>query len=123
MKGNFLPNGKTFRNLYLSLESDYTFRQEKAFTAYGTETRTPSWWLINVAAGTDFSKNGKNVLSIIISGTNLTDVAYQNHLSRLKYTDENLLTGRMGVFNQGRNFSVKLFVPLEWDWKRPKNSD
>jgi iron complex outermembrane receptor protein len=45
----------------VSLESDYTFRQEEAFTAYGTETPTPAWWLINAAAGTDFSKNGKSL--------------------------------------------------------------
>jgi len=46
---------------------------------------------------------------------NLTDVAYQNHLSRLKYTDENMATGRMGVFNMGRNFSLKLNLPLQFD--------
>jgi len=43
---------------------------------------------------------------------NLGDVAYQSHLSRLKYTEENPVTGRMGVFNVGRNFSVKVNVPL-----------
>jgi len=117
LKGNFLPNGKTFRNFYLSLESDYTFRQEKAFTAYGTETPTPSWWLINLAAGTDFSKNGRSLFSIIISGTNLTDVAYQNHLSRLKYTSVNNVTGRQGVFNVGRSFNIKVNVPLSFKWK------
>jgi iron complex outermembrane receptor protein len=39
-------------------------------------------------------------------------VAYQNHLSRLKYNEENLSTQRQGVFNMGRNFSIKLNVPL-----------
>ena len=43
---------------------------------------------------------------------NLTDVAYQNHLSRLKYTDENPVTGRVGVFNMGRNFTARLIVTL-----------
>ena len=117
LKGNFLPNGKTIRNFYVSLESDYTFRQEEAFTAYGTETPTPAWWLINAAAGTDFSKNGKSLFSIIISGTNLTDVAYQNHLSRLKYTQVNNVTGRQGVFNVGRSFNIKVNVPLSFKWK------
>ena len=42
------------------------------------------------------------------------DVAYQNHLSRLKYAAVNNVTGRQGVFNMGRNFSVKVNVPLEW---------
>jgi iron complex outermembrane receptor protein len=40
-------------------------------------------------------------------------VAYQNHLSRLKYTADNLVTGRPGVFGVGRNFSVKLNVPFD----------
>jgi len=47
---------------------------------------------------------------------NLGDVAYQNHLSRLKYTDMNNVTGRMGVFNIGRNFGIKVNVPLDFKW-------
>ena len=43
--------------------------------------------------------------------------AYQNHLSRLKYTDINYVTGRMGVYNMGRNLSVKINVPLEFKVK------
>jgi iron complex outermembrane receptor protein len=45
------------------------------------------------------------------------DVAYQNHLSRLKYLPENLATGRMGVYNLGRSFSIKLNVPLHFQLK------
>jgi iron complex outermembrane receptor protein len=45
---------------------------------------------------------------------NITDIAYQNHLSRLKYTAENVVTGRTGVFNMGRNFSIKLNIPLSF---------
>ena len=117
LKGNFLPGGKTLRNFYVSLESDYTFRQDKAFTGYNTETATPAWWLINVATGADITRNGKILFSIIVSGSNLTDVAYQNHLSRLKYTSVNNVTGRQGVFNVGRSYNVKLNVPLSFHWK------
>ena len=49
-------------------------------------------------------------MSLFISGENLADVAYQSHLSRLKYAPENPATGRMGVFNMGRNISVKLIM-------------
>ena len=48
---------------------------------------------------------------------NIGDVAYQNHLSRLKYAAENMATGRQGVFNMGRNFSIKLNIPLSWKTK------
>ena len=43
---------------------------------------------------------------------NLTDVCYQDHLSRLKYADLDVVTGRRGVFNMGRNFVLKLAVPI-----------
>ena len=65
--------------------------------------------------GTQYTKKGKQLFSISLTAQNLTDVAYQNHLSRLKYTSENRATGRMGVFNMGRNFSLKLNVPLKFD--------
>jgi iron complex outermembrane recepter protein len=65
--------------------------------------------------GTHIKHNGKQICSLSLVAQNLTDVAYQNHLSRLKYTDENLATGSMGVYNMGRNFSVKLNVPLVFD--------
>lgn len=40
------------------------------------------------------------------------DRAYQNHLSRLKYTDVNVMTGRQGIFSMGRNISLKIVVPM-----------
>ena len=49
-----------------------------------------------------------------VTGTNLTDKAYQSHLSRLKYADYNPVTGRQGVFNMGRNVIFKITLPLEW---------
>jgi iron complex outermembrane receptor protein len=45
-------------------------------------------------------------------GQNITDVAYQHHLNRLKYGPMNEPTGRMGVFNMGRNFSFKVNIPI-----------
>ena len=117
LKGNFLEKGDRLRNLYVSFESDYTFRQENAFTGYDTETPTPGYWLINASIGTDVMCKGKTLFTINLSGTNLTDVAYQNHLSRLKYTAINSVTGRQGVFNVGRSFAIKVNVPLSFKWK------
>ncbi len=117
LKGNFLPKGKSLRNIYLSLESDYTFRQNHAFTGYNTETASPAYWLINASVGTDIvSGNGKHLVTISLSGMNLSDVAYQSHLSRLKYTAVNNATGRQGVYNIGRSFAMKVNVPLSFKW-------
>jgi iron complex outermembrane receptor protein len=106
------PKGNKIRNLVIHLEADHSFNQNHPFTAYGTETKTPGYTLINAGiSGNVISKN-RTLFSIYINAMNLGDVAYQTHLSRLKYTDPNPLTGRIGVFNMGRNFSFKVNVPF-----------
>ena len=64
--------------------------------------------------GADIKSKNKTLATLLIGANNITNVAYQNHLSRLKYAPENPVTGRVGVFNMGRNFSVKLNVPIEF---------
>lgn len=92
---------------------DNYFRQDHFYSAYGTETATPGYTLLNVGLGADFVSNNRTLFSLFINANNLTDVAYQNHLSRLKYEAVNNVTGRMGVYNMGRNVSVKLVVPIQ----------
>jgi iron complex outermembrane receptor protein len=114
LMANFKKIGSSFLNLYFKFESDWNFKQNKPFLAYETETATTAYTLLNTGAGVDIAKNEKTIFSIHVAVINLANTAYQNHLSRLKYTDENLLTGRTGVFNMGRNFSLKLNVPLDF---------
>jgi len=116
LKGNFLSNGRFVRNLYLGIESDYTFKHTHPFTGYNTETATSDYWLVDITAGTDIVRRNKTLFSIHLSALNIGDVAYQNHLSRLKYAAVNNVTGRQGVFNMGRNFGIKLNVPLDFKW-------
>jgi len=117
-KASFNKLSNVLRNAYLKFEIDNTFAQNDAFTAFNTETATKGYTLLNAGIGTDvMTKDNKTIFSISLSGINLGDVAYQNHLSRLKYGPENLATGRMGIYNMGRNFSVKVNVPLSFDWK------
>jgi iron complex outermembrane recepter protein len=112
LRGNFLSQGKNFKNFYLSISGDYTLAQHNAFTGYNTETVTGSYYLLNAGAGADITSKGKTIVSVHLSGFNLTNAAYQNHLSRLKYAPVNNVTGRQGVFDMGRNFSIKIDVPL-----------
>ena len=56
--------------------------------------------------------NRKDFMNIYISAENLSDVAYQSHLSRLKYAPQNPLSGRSGVYNMGRNLSLKVIFNL-----------
>ncbi|GAA4336347.1 TonB-dependent receptor [Flaviaesturariibacter amylovorans] len=114
LRAAFPKAGRSLRNAYVRVELDRTFRQSNAFLSYNTETPTPGYGLLNAGIGGDVLSKGKVLFTVHLTGTNLTDVAYQNHLARLKYAAVNEATGRRGVFNMGRNFSVKVNVPLEW---------
>jgi iron complex outermembrane receptor protein len=118
IKGEFLKKGKSLRNLVLSFEVDHTFKQEHAFTAYATETPTNGYTLFNASASADVVVKNKTIFSFYFNAINFTDVAYQSHLSRLKYTEVNPATGRQGVFNMGRNFSFKINIPLVFENKK-----
>ena len=111
IKTNFEKVNNTFSDFYAKFSVDHYFKQNNIYSAFDTETATPNYTLLSVGIGADIKAFGKkDFFNVFISGENLTDVAYQNHLSRLKYAPENPATGRMGVFNMGRNFSVKLMM-------------
>jgi len=113
-----VEKGKLIQNLTLKFEMEKTFDQNFSFSAFGTETPTPGYLLLNAGIQTDIIKKDKTLFSIYLSVMNLTDAAYQNHLSRLKYQGENLSTGRVGVFNSGRNFSFKIHIPFSHTLKK-----
>jgi iron complex outermembrane receptor protein len=88
--------------------------QNNVFTAYGTERPAAGYTLLNAGIGADVvGRNHKTMFTLTLAGQNLTDVAYQNALSRLRYADVNNVTGRTGLFNMGRNISILLSVPLD----------
>jgi iron complex outermembrane receptor protein len=119
LRANFKKSGKSLRNFYFKVEMETNFEQNKPFFAYNTETVTPGYTLLNSGIGTDIiNKKEKTIFSVHFAGINLTNAAYQNHLSRLKYTDVNMVTGRVGVLNMGRNFSLKINIPMEFDEKK-----
>ncbi len=118
LRGDFKKIQKNISNGYIKFELDNTFAKNNIFSAYNTETKTSGYTLLNAGVGADIvSKRGTTLFSLYIAGTNLADVAYQNHLSRLKYAAQNMATGRAGVFNMGRNFSIKVNVPLSFNLK------
>ncbi|HJT74212.1 MAG TPA: TonB-dependent receptor [Chitinophaga sp.] len=115
LKGRFKKVGGVMQNAYAGVQMDLTFAQNDVFSAYQTETTTKGYTLLNAGIGTDFvNKKNKVLFSLHLAANNITDVAYQNHLSRLKYAPENEATGRVGVYNMGRNFSVKVAIPIDF---------
>ncbi len=117
-RADFKQVSKSFKNCYAKIEIDYTFKQNNPFTAYNTETKTAAYTLLNFGIGTDYYlKKNHQLLSVYFTASNIADVAYQSHLSRLKYAAENMVTKRQGVFNVGRNFGIKINVPLSFTLK------
>ena len=54
---------------------------------------------------------GHNCIELTLSCQNLLDKVYQPHLSRLKYIDTP--TGKQGLSAMGRNFCVKVNIPID----------
>lgn len=114
LRGEFPKVLHVFSNLYAKFEVNTVSSQDNYFAGYDTETATNGYVLLNAGIGSDIRISGKNRFSFHIALNNIGDVSYQSHLSRLKYADENPVTGRVGVFNMGRNFTARIIVPFSW---------
>ena len=101
-----------FNNLYVAAGLDCYLKQTHIHSADDTETATPSYTLVSLSAGTDIQVKGRKVAELYVTADNLLNRAYQNHLNRLKYADENVVTGRRGIYNMGRNITFKVVVPI-----------
>jgi len=122
LRGNFKKINNRVQNSYASIELENTWAQNHPFTGYHTETSTPGYALLNIGLGTDIcNKKDQPIFSFYFSALNITDKAYQSHVSRLKYAPVNDASGRTGIFNTGRNFSFKILIPLSFSLPAKKN--
>jgi iron complex outermembrane recepter protein len=103
-------------NGFVKIELAYYAKQDRVYLADNTETPTPGYALFNAGLGAGFTnKKGQAIFSLYFMGNNLFDVAYQDHLSRLKYFEPYPEDPRAhGIYNMGRNFSFKLNIPLNF---------
>ena len=101
------------RRSFLAVGMEYDLRQDKYYAVDNTETATPDYAVFNLSAGMDFHIFGHNCIELTLSCQNLFDKVYQPHLSRLKYTDVNQHTGRQGISAMGRNFCIKVSIPID----------
>ena len=88
-----------------------------ALTPYeyaASTSATKGYVLFNIGAGGDIQSNGKTFCSLYIICNNLFNTAYIDYMSRFKYDPVNYTTGRVGVFNMGRNLSIKLVIPIDF---------
>jgi iron complex outermembrane receptor protein len=120
LRYEFNDKSAQITHAFVKLQLEYSAAQNRAFIAYNTETPTASYTLFNAGVGAGFTnKKGKTIVKVYLMGNNLFDVAYYDHLSRLKYfyfspTDTN---PTHGLYNMGRNFSFKLDFPLDFSLK------
>lgn len=105
---------------FVKLQMEYYSTQNRVFSAYNTETRTPGYTLFNASAGGNFvNKKNKTVFSLYVMANNIFDIAYWDHLSRLKYFTSYPADSREhGIYNMGRNIAVKIDFPLNFDLKK-----
>ena len=103
-------------NGYVKLQLAYYARQDRVYLIDNTETPTPGYVLLNGGLGAGFTnKKGRTIFNAYLMGTNLLNIAYQDHLSRLKYFEfyPNDPRGNHGIYNMGRNIEFKLDFPLD----------
>jgi iron complex outermembrane receptor protein len=112
LRGEFAKKGKIFGNPWFNITAEHNFQQDKIYELYDTESITPAYTLLHLGVGSALMKKEQVIAEISLHVSNLTDAAWQNHLSRLKYAPVNEATGRSGVYGMGRNFSIRLSVPL-----------
>jgi iron complex outermembrane recepter protein len=117
LRASIASKSNHFGSFYLKIGMEYYAKQNRIYSLDNTETITPGYILFSAGAGADImNRKGKVLLTINVSGNNITDVAYQSHLSRLKYFEQypNNPTGRRGIYDMGRNISFKFTVPLSF---------
>lgn len=103
----FIPADKLVSEIVLKLKKNLTWKTggDVVFAQDRTgdfETPTNQYWLLHTSLQGILHLHSKE-MKWNIAGENLLNKAYYDHLSRFKY---------FGIYNQGRNISITLSLPL-----------
>ncbi len=101
--------------MYIRAGLDYYGAQNRFYGVDNTETATPGYSLIGIGCGTTVNnKQDKPMFQVFLQVENLLNTAYQSNLNRLKYFEYYTAspTGRSGIYNMGRNGSLKVIIPF-----------
>lgn len=123
---------KVIKRSYVKIGFLYCFQQNKVYQQYdvyngitqgaltpeqiaASTAATPGYFLLNLGAGGDIqNRKGRTIARLFVAVNNVLNTTYMDYMNRFKYAPVNPLTGRVGVFNMGRNVSIKLEIPLEF---------
>ena len=117
------------KGTYFLFGLEHDWAQNQIYSALYNELPSLAYNLFNAGIGTNFvnSKTKSPICSLIISCTNLFNIAYIDHTSRPQYfwaynSVENptnfgaqaaIVTQRnQGIFNMGRNVGFKVIFPI-----------
>ncbi len=95
----FEPEIKGLEDSFIKVGLSNVFKQDR-FDAF--ETETDGYTLLDAGIGTSF-KTRRGKINVWITGQNLTNKLYYNHLSRYKPAN---------IYNPGRNVSFGINIPL-----------
>lgn len=115
LRANFKHPIKRTENFFVKIQAVIYANQDRVYLSNNTETPTNGYMLINAGIGTDIvNKKAKKIMYVSLFANNMADIAYQDHLNRLKYFEPYPSSPgiRPGIYNMGRNFGVKIIVPL-----------
>ena len=131
LKFNVLPSAKGVKNAYVKIGVLDCFEQKDIYQQYAiynglntaltpfeyaaSRSATAGYVLFNAGVGGDIISRGRTYCQVFIQCTNLFNTAYMDYMSRFKYYPVNYATDRVGVFNMGRNVSLKLLIPLHFN--------
>ncbi len=122
--------GRSIKNAYFKAGLLTCFEQKDIYEQYAiysglntaltpyeyaaSTTATKGYVLFNAGAGGDIVSKGKTVFQLYLICNNILNTGYIDYMSRFKYYPVNYTTGRVGVYNMGRNLSIKLLIPFDF---------
>ena len=129
LKFNFNTSSH-IRNAYLKIGVQSYSEQKEVYQQYAiysglntaltpyeyaaSKAATKGYTLFSAGLGGTIISNGREFCEIYLICNNLFNTGYIDYMSRFKYDPVNNTTNRVGVFNMGRNVSIKLDVPLNF---------
>jgi len=111
---------KLIADSYIEIGQDKYWAQNNIYSELYTELPSQAYTLYNAGIGTNFvnPKTGRVICSFYINVTNLTNLAYVDHLSHSGYllaynaTPAVVTQQSQGIYNMGRNIGIKLLFPI-----------
>jgi iron complex outermembrane receptor protein len=108
-------------NVFIKLGIASYWAQTNVYSANFTEFPSKAYTLLNAGIGTNFvnPKTSKVICSFFVNVTNLANIGYADHTSRIQYflsyngaTPVTVVQPNQGIYNMGRNVQFKLVFPI-----------